>query len=129
MKIYLHKYSEKKYFLKSFLYVPVMIRFYKYGITVSFNRTKFKNMISFIFWVCIVPLVGFFYLAKTKVTFKPFTVTYGALPFAIGMLLLCIGCTLIRIHDYKQGYKEGKEKTFKAVTDAIDQLEKEKKFN
>lgn len=76
-----------------------------------------RTLIS-IFIYSIIPVITFLLLAKTKVNFNPFSISFGSWRYALGVVLILIGISLIK----HQGLIDGKNLVF----DAIDEYFKNK---
>lgn len=55
------------------------------------------------------------YLAETKVTVKPFSVSFGKSYLTIGWIFIIISFVLVRHQGYSDGLKRGKELTIEAT--------------
>ena len=72
-------------------------------------------MKTILYLILVLALVIF--AARPKITLNPFSVTFETSYFAIGLVFLLIGLSLIRYDSYRRGVKEGLNVT-------IEKLEK-----
>ena len=78
-----------------------------------------------------IPLVLFAWISGIKISFKPFRVTFTDGWFAIGVLILCVGLTIMRYQTerkiYRKAFTAGVDATIENIDKFID--DKMKQYN
>ena len=67
----------------------------------------------------IISAVAILIVSTPKITFRPFSVSFGNGWFALGILFIGIGVGFIRYQGYKQGVTEGVDGAFKYMKEVI----------
>ncbi len=72
-------------------------------------------------------LIAFFlFAAHTTITFRPFSIKFERLPYALGCMMIFIGISLV----YYGGHKEGQKVSEDAIYNTIKaRLEKDKQID
>ena len=77
------------------------------------------------FWIVIIIAMAA-YMADTKITFKPFSITFGRLWFLVAYVLFVGGAFCLRLQYYFEGYKEGLRRGVEIHQEAIEEVERQK---
>jgi len=73
-----------------------------------------------------LPLILWAFIAGIKVSFKPFKIHFTDGWFAIGMLLIVIGFTIVRYQDEVKSHRKGFEAGVDYTIETIKKLSEEK---
>lgn len=49
------------------------------------------------------------FLADTRITFSPFSITFGRGRMVLGIIMIMCGCLFLKYHWYEEGMKKGAE--------------------
>ncbi|MEG1587197.1 MAG: hypothetical protein RR346_10000 [Bacteroidales bacterium] len=74
----------------------------------------------------IISIIFLLWLAEVKITFNPFSVTFGNAGYVVGMILICIGVSVISISSERKAYKRGLDNYREMVFEVLDEMKKEK---
>lgn len=76
------------------------------------------------FWIIIILSLAI-YMADTKITFKPFAVTFGRLWFLVAYVLFLGGAFCLRLQYYSEAYEKGLKRGAEIQMEVIKEVKKE----
>lgn len=72
----------------------------------------------------IIFIIFFLFISGTQITFKPFSISFPRIVYAIGMCLVMAGlitiCAFERAAGYKEGYRSGIEPQIDSILKAVE---------
>jgi hypothetical protein len=61
------------------------------------------------------------YLADTRITFSPFSISFGRGWLVLGVILIMCGCICLKAHWYDEGLKKGVEINRKLIKEVLEE--------